>query len=109
ASSAMAKPVGPVRLPKAQADSILAAYAKDRSDTEQGLRESPTSYLAAIARADFGDKPSLIVGSAPDCDLRVSDPEIRAHHLRVTVVGDSFEVAAVEDTVQFLAHGEPAH
>jgi uncharacterized protein (DUF1684 family) len=107
ASSASAKPAGPVQLSKAQADSLLAAYAKDRAETEQNLRESPTSYLAAIARTDFGEKRSLVLGSAPDCDLRVSDPAIAPHHLRATVAGDSFRVEALADTGAFVWRGEP--
>jgi uncharacterized protein (DUF1684 family) len=90
----------------AAAGSILAAYEKDRADSEKDLRESPTSYLAAIARMDFGEKSSLVLGRAADCDLRVDDPELAAHHLRVTVVGDSFLVEAVDDTAHFGVHGE---
>ena len=107
ASSAFAKPAGPVHLAKPQADSLLAAYAKDRADTEQDLRDSPTSYLAAIARTDFGDKTSLFLGSDASCDLRVNDPEVASHHLRVSVAGDSFRVEAVSDTAHFLSHGVP--
>jgi len=105
ASSAFGKSTGPVHLAKPQSDSLLAAYAKDRADTEHDLRDSPTSYLAAIARTDFGDKSALILGSAPGCDLRVNDPEVASHHLRVTVAGDSFRVEAVVDTAHFVSHG----
>src|SRR6266540_4156850 len=69
----------PVRPSSAEADSLRAAYAADRSRTEQELKESPTSYLAAVARKDFGDKTSLVVGRAADCDLRLDDPELAAH------------------------------
>ena len=98
-----AKGVGPVTVAPAAAASIRAAYEKDRTDTEQHLRESPTSYLAAVARTDFGDKPALVLGRATDCDLRVDDPELAAHHLRVTVMGDSFRVEAIDDTAHFAA------
>lgn len=105
-AAAAAKAVAPVKVaPDAQA-SILAAYDKDRADTEKDLRESPTSYLAAVARTDFGDKTSLVLGRAADCDLRVDDPEVSAHHLRVTVVGDSFQVEAVDDTAHFGIHAD---
>src|SRR5262249_3183963 len=106
AAAAAAKPVPPVRLTAAQADSVRAVYAKDRSDTEQNLREGATSYLAAIARTDFGEKAALVLGRAPDCDLRVDDPELAVHHLRATVVGDSFAVEAVDDTAHFSMRGE---
>ena len=80
-----AKGVGPVKLAPDSAQSILAAYEKDHVDTEKHLRESPTSYLAAVARTDFGEKSALVLGRAQDCDLRVDDAEMAAHHLRVTV------------------------
>jgi uncharacterized protein (DUF1684 family) len=83
------------------ADSLRAAYAHDRTETENDLKSGATSYLAAVARRDFGDATSLVVGRAADCDLRVDDPEFAPHHLRVTVVGDSFAVAALDDTAHF--------
>lgn len=96
-----AKGVGPVKVAPDSARSILAAYEKDRTDTEQQLREGQTSYLAAVARTDFGDKTALVLGRAADCDLKVDDPEVAAHHLRATVVGDSFRVEAIDDTAHF--------
>ena len=97
--------VGPVKVAPAVADSIRAAYEKDRSDTEKQLKEGATSYLAAVARTDFGDKPALVLGRAADCDLKVDDPELAAHHLRVTVAGDSFQVEAIDDTAHFQVRG----
>ena len=85
----------------AAADSLRAAYAKDRDETEANLKSGATSYLAAVARTDFADKRALVVGSATDCDLRVDDAAFAAHHLRVTVVGDSFRVEALDDTAHF--------
>ncbi len=107
APPALAAPRGadPVRVSSAEADSLRAAYATDRSDTEKSLRESPTSYLAAVARTDFADKASLVVGRDAACDLRVDDPEWAARHLRVTVVGDSFLVEALDDTATFRPRG----
>src|SRR4030095_1462446 len=57
-----AKGAGPVKVFPAAADSIRAGYEKDRADTEQQLREGPTSYLAAVARTDFGEKTTLVLG-----------------------------------------------
>jgi uncharacterized protein (DUF1684 family) len=95
--------VGPLRVPNAAVgDSLRAAYAKDRDLTAQDLKSGATSYLAAVARTDFGDRSALVVGRAADCDLRVDDPAFAAHHLRVTVAGDSFRVEAVDDTAHFL-------
>src|SRR5262245_21162085 len=107
AAHAAPKPVPPAQLSAAKADSVRATYARDRADTDENLREGATSYLAAIARADFGGKPSLMLGRTADCDLRVDDPELATHHLRVTVVGDSFLVEAVTDTAHFLVRGQP--
>jgi len=107
--AAGARGVGPERItdPAVQ-DSLRNAYEKDRADTQKWLRESPTSYLAAVARTDFGEKSSMVLGRAADCDLRVDDPELAAHHLRVTVEGDSFRVEAVDDTAHFrVRDGEP--
>jgi uncharacterized protein (DUF1684 family) len=96
----------PVKLSAGEADSIRQVYQNDRDETQKSLRESPTSYLAAIARTDFGDKPALVLGRAADCDVRIDDPEFAAHHLRVTVAGDSFQVAAMDDTAHFRVRGE---
>jgi uncharacterized protein (DUF1684 family) len=109
AAPTSARGVGPVRITSAAvADSLRNAYEKDRADTQKWLRESPTSYLAAVLRTDFGDKSSLVLGRGDDCDLRLDDPELAAHHLRVTVVGDSFRVEAIDDTAHFrVRDGEP--
>jgi uncharacterized protein len=101
-----AKGVGPMKVAAAAADSIRAGYEKDRADTEQHLRESPTSYLAAVARTDFGEKTTLVLGSAADCDLKIDDPDLAAHHLRVTVVGDSFRVEAPDENALFGVGGK---
>ena len=99
--------VGPAVLTGAgERDSLRAAYQKDREDTEKNLREGATSYLAAIGRTDFAEKPALVVGRAADCDLEIDDPELAAHHLRVTVRGDSFHVQALDDTAHFAVRGE---
>src|SRR5205814_8742552 len=101
-----AKGAGPVKLTPAAADSIRAAYAKARTDAERDLKESPTSYLAAVARTDFGEKPALVLGRGADCDLRVDDPELSAHHLRVSAAGDSFRAEATDDTAHCAVRAE---
>ncbi len=98
ASAAAARPV---TLSPAEADSLRAAIDKDRVETLDWLSHSPTSYLATILRKDFDGKPALVVGSAPDCDVRIDDPALSAHHLRVTVAGDSFQVAALDAGATF--------
>ena len=85
----------------AEADTLLKFYAKDRAETEDWLKTSPTSYLATTQRRDFGDRASLTVGSAPGNDVRIEDPGVKPRHLRVTVVGDSFRVETVARGAHF--------
>jgi uncharacterized protein (DUF1684 family) len=87
-------------------DSLRTSILKDRSDTESWLKSEPSSYLAAVARTDFGDRKTMTVGRNADCDLRIDDPEIGDHHLQVTVVGDSFHVTAMDDTARFKSANE---
>jgi len=83
-------------------DTLVAAIRTDRADTETWLRTSPTSYLAAVSRVDFDNRRELTVGSAAGNDVKLEDSTVSAHHLRVTVVGDSFQVAAVDPAARFL-------
>lgn len=94
-------PAAPAPPDPAAADSIRAAILKDRTDAEEWLRAKPTSYLATILRRDFGDAPSLVIGRAEDCEVRIDDPEIEPHHARVTVAGDSFRVEAIDAGARF--------
>jgi len=84
-----------------EADTLLRSYAKDRAETQEWLKSSPTSYLATILRRDFGDQASLTVGSAPGNDVRIDDPGVKPRHLRVTVVGDSFRVETLDPGAHF--------
>jgi hypothetical protein len=88
-------------------DSLTAAIQKDRADTETWLKSSPTSYLAAVRRVDFEDHPTLTVGRAAGNDVRLEDSTIAAHHLRVSVVGDSFRVEAVDRGASFRVGETP--
>jgi len=96
-------PAPPQALDADSAAAVTAAIQKDREDTRDWLKSSPTSYLAAVSRRDFGDQTSLTVGRAPDCDVRIDDPEFMPHHLRVTVMGDSFSVRALDSGATFKA------
>jgi len=91
----------PPALTAAEADTLLKSYAKDREDTREWLKTSPTSYFATILRHDFGDRASLTVGSAPGNDVRIDGPGIRPRHLRVTVVGDSFRIETLDPKARF--------
>ncbi len=95
----------PVRLDRAAADTLRAAIEKDRRDTAEWLRTDPTSYLATIARVDFGARTSLSVGSDASNDVRIDDASVRARHLRVSVVGDSFRVEPAEGGASFAVRG----
>jgi len=90
-----AAPAKPVRLAPTALDSLRAAHEKDIRETMEWLTSSPTSYLAAVGRVDYGERRSLVVGSGASADLRVADATIAAEHLRVSVVGDSFRIQAL--------------
>jgi uncharacterized protein (DUF1684 family) len=94
---------GPVTLTRSEADSLTAAILRERADTQDWLQKSPSSYLATVQRRDFGSQPTLTVGKAPDNDVRLFDPHVMPHHLRVTVVGDSFQVVAADTGARFSA------
>lgn len=104
AVAASASPAGPVRLPPSEAAAAIAAIVKDRADTEAWLRADPTSYLATIDRRDFLDKPALTVGRAPGNDVRIDDPALQPHHLRVTIAGPRFRVDALDPGASFVTH-----
>ena len=95
-SSASASAVSP-----AEADTLLQFYAKDRAETDEWLKSKPTSYLATILRRDFNERTSLTLGSAAGNDVRLEDPGVKPHHLRVTVVGDSFHVETLDRRARF--------
>jgi len=84
-------------------DSIRRSIEKDRSDTETWLKSGETSYLATIVRTDFGGRTTLRVGRAADNDVRLDADSVAAHHLEVTVVGDSFRVVARDPGAAFIA------
>jgi uncharacterized protein len=96
-----ATPAPPVKLSAAAAATVLKEIEKDRTDTQKWLQSDPTSYLATIDRRDFEQKKTLTVGRAADNDVRIDDPAVTAHHLRVTVDGDHFHVVAVDQDARF--------
>jgi uncharacterized protein (DUF1684 family) len=96
-----AEPAKPVKLAKADAAAVVKAILKDRADTEAWLKGDITSYLATVDREDFGARKTLTVGRAGDNNLRIDDAEVMPRHLRVTVEGDKFRVAAVDAGAHF--------
>ena len=96
-----AAPARPVKLANAAAGAVVKEIEKDRADTEKWFRTDPTSYLATIDRRDFAEKKTLTVGRAADNDVRLDDPNVAPHHLRVTVDGDRFRVESVDRQARF--------
>ena len=101
ATARAAGPSLPLRLSPAEATVALQAIEKDRVDTQEWLRTDPSSYLATVDRRDFLGKAMLTVGRAPDNDLRINDPDVQPHHLRVRVVGDQFQIEAIDAAARF--------
>lgn len=95
------KPRIPAGMSAVEADTLLRAYDKDRTETREWLKRKPTSYLATVLRRDFDAKSSLTLGSAPGNDIRLQDPGLKPHHLRVSVVGDSFHVETLDPAARF--------
>lgn len=83
------------------ADSIIRDIEVERKRAEEWLRSSPSSYLAAVKRLDFGTRVSLTVGRGEANDVQVDDPSFKEHHLRVTVVADSFLVETIDAAASF--------
>jgi uncharacterized protein len=99
-------PAQPVRLTNAAAAGITREIERKRADERTWLRTSPTSYLAAVARTDFGDRKTLTVGRAAGNDVRLDDPEVFPQHLRITLDGDRFHVEGVDPAARFRANDE---
>ncbi len=102
-------PASPARLDAAAADTARRAIEKDRADTQEWLKRSPSSYLATVARRDFGSRATLSVGSATGNDVRLDDAAVLPHHLRVSVVGDSFHLVGVDPNARFGVQKSELH
>jgi hypothetical protein len=92
---------GPVSLTPAEAAAVARDIEGRRAEAERALRTSPTSYLATVARYEFGERTRLTVGRAPDNDVRLDDDGVRPHHLEIRVDGDRFAVRATEASATF--------
>src|SRR5262245_22540838 len=101
-----ATPAHPVKLTPSEATAVLKDIEKDRADTQKWLQSDPTSYLATIDRRDFEQRKTLSVGRASDNDVRIDDAAVAAHHIKVTVEGDRFHVAAVDQEARFKVPGD---
>lgn len=95
----------PVKLDAATRERLTRELAQERADHEKWVRESPGSYLATVSRKDFGEKTTLTVGRAQDNDVVLDGPDVAEHHLRVTVVGDRFQLTAAEKGATFVVEG----
>src|SRR5258707_7275149 len=78
-----AGPAHPVKLSPNEAATVLKDIEKDRADTQKWLQSDPTSYLATVDRRDFEQKKTLSVGRAADNGVRIDDPAVAAHHVKV--------------------------
>lgn len=107
-SAVVARAADPSLATIAQRDSVTAAIERERAETQKWLKEAPTSYLAAVRRTDFEGRSTLTVGRAAGNDVRVDDASLSDHHLRVTVVGDSFHVVAVDPHATFTIEDRTA-
>ncbi len=87
-------------------NAVIKEIEKGRTATQEWLRSSPTSYLAAIDRIDFSEKKALTIGSAADNDLCLPAADIEPHHVRITVEGDSFRVETIDAKAQFKIKDE---
>jgi hypothetical protein len=105
-ATVLAAPARPVQLTRTAAAAVIEELEKDRADTQAWLRSDPTSYLATVDRRDFANRKTLTVGRAADNDMRIDDPDVSAHHLRVTVDGDRFRVEAVDPAARFKVKDE---
>jgi uncharacterized protein len=94
-------PARPVKLSRDAAEKAKKEIEKERADSKEWLRGSPTSYLAAVERLDFNGKKTLTVGSAVDNDLQLSAPDIQPHHLRIAVDGEQFRVECMDSAACF--------
>jgi len=94
-----------VKYPEMVTERLLKQIYADREREENWLRMDSQSYFAAVQRKDFGTRASLVVGSASDCDIRIEDPLVRPHHVRVTAAGDSFRVEALDDSALIRVDG----
>ena len=94
-------PAKPAALDPVAADTLKRNIEKDRLDTQQKLKSDTTSYLATVERRDFGEKSSLTVGRDSTNDVHIEDPGVEPHHLRVTVMGDSFHVEVMDEHARF--------
>ncbi|MGE5813302.1 MAG: DUF1684 domain-containing protein [Acidobacteriota bacterium] len=99
-------PVGPVKLSPEEAAAVTAALLKARAESEESLRSGATSYLATVARKDFGDRTTLTVGRADDNDVRLDAAGVQPHHLRVIIAGDRFRLEAVDPEARVLVDGK---
>ncbi len=90
---------------RAEADSLAGVIEKDRAETREWLKSGATSYLATSQRVEFLSRDRLQVGRGSLSDVPLDDPAVRPEHLRVTVIGDSFRVEALDDSANFKIKG----
>jgi hypothetical protein len=103
---AAAQAAPPVTLDPAAAAAAVRSIERARAEADAAQR-GPTSYFATVARRDFGEETTLTVGRAADNDVRLDDPAVHPHHLRITVEGDAFRVVALDADAVFTSASAP--
>ncbi|MBI3505900.1 MAG: DUF1684 domain-containing protein [Proteobacteria bacterium] len=101
-----AEPAQPQVLSDGDAAKARKEIGYYREETKAHLKSGVTSFLAAVARKDFGKKSALTVGSAADNDVVLADPGVKPHHVRITAEADRFQVEAVDPGGEFVV-GRP--
>jgi uncharacterized protein len=91
-------PARPMKYAATAVEGVIKGVLAERKRGEDFLRYHGMSPFAAVRRLEFGDRTSLVIGSAPDADLRIDDPLLMPHHARVTVQGESFRIEALHDS-----------
>jgi uncharacterized protein (DUF1684 family) len=94
-------PARSVKLSQDAAEKIIREIEKERADSKEWLRSSPTSYLAAVDRLDFNGRKTITVGRTADNDLQLSAEGIENHHLRITINGDQFRIECIDPDARF--------
>lgn len=75
----------------------------ERAETLAAFKDPHRSPYAAVARRDFQGVP-LVLGSAPDVDLRLEG--VSPHHVRIAVDGGGFRAEALDEGATVEVQGK---
>lgn len=83
----------------------LEELRREREATVAAFRDGRKSPYAAVARHELVQGKWLSLGAAADADVQLEG--LRAHHARLRVDGDQFELEALDPEATFTAKGVP--